>query len=163
MPTDEFIPRPATEADDSEIRRLIREGQINPMGLDWQRFRVIHAPPGDVTPEGDAPSLGGIIACGQIKPHTDGSQELASITVDSRWRGRGHARRMMEQLLGEHPGTLYLMCESSLETFYQKFGFFVITEAEYPKYFRRMKKLMSLPEKLGGFEILIMRRAGADA
>jgi amino-acid N-acetyltransferase len=150
MTVHEYRLRPAAAADDAAIRRLIREGEINPMGLDWQRFTIAEAPDGTV------------VACGQIKPHQDGSHELASIAVTAAWRGRGLARAIIESLLAAHPGVLYLMCESSLEPLYEKFGFARLDEAEYPRYFRRMKKLMALPEKLSGFEISIMRRAAAD-
>ena len=68
--------RPATSADAPAIRALIRRVRINPTGLDWRRFLVAEGPEGM------------ILACGQIKPHGDGTFELASVAVDEAWRGQ---------------------------------------------------------------------------
>ena len=102
--------RPAEAKDANAIRVLIIKSRINPTGLDWQRFVLA------VTDEDE------IIGCGQIKPHRDGSLELASIAVAPAWRGKGLARTIIEHLLAAHQGVLYLMCQSSLGPLYEKFG-----------------------------------------
>ncbi|MCJ7676356.1 MAG: hypothetical protein MUO35_01375 [Anaerolineales bacterium] len=56
--------RTAAAPDQPVIRGLIRRVRINPMGLDWHRFVVIED------------QGGGIVACGQVKPHGDGAREL---------------------------------------------------------------------------------------
>jgi N-acetylglutamate synthase-like GNAT family acetyltransferase len=147
-----FTLRPATVDDDPDIRRLVHLGQINPTGLDWRRFVVAILPTGEV------------IGCGQVKPHGDGSRELASIVVDPEWRGQGVARAVLERLLDEHPGELYLMCRSVLGQFYEKFGFRSIPQAEMPRYFRRISRVAGLLHALQGEgdSLLVMRR-GSDA
>lgn len=132
----------------SQIRGLVRSSGINPTGLDWQRFLVA------VTQDGN------FIGCGQLKPHSDGSMELASIAVDSAWRGRGVARALIEALLAAHPGELYLMCQSSLGPLYEKFGFHAIGEKEMPTYFRRVSKLAGVIVNLrrAGERLLVMHR-----
>ena len=145
-----FFLRPATAEDDPAIRRLVQIGRINPNGLDGHRFIVAMSSNGDV------------IGCGQIKPHGDGSRELASIVVDPEWRGQGVARAIIERLLDENPGVLYLMCRSALGSFYEKFGFRSISRGEMPRYFRRISRVAGLLHALQdeGDSLLVMQRDG---
>ena len=148
MTSDAFSLRPAAEEDSPAIHDLIREGQINPTGLDWRRFLLA------VTDEGE------VIGCGQIKPHQDGSQELASIAVTKTWRGKGVARAVIEALVQDHDGPLYLVCQSSLGVMYEKFGFKPLDESEMPKYFRRLSKIAAfiVPLRKRGETLLVMGR-----
>ncbi len=148
-----FTLRPAAEEDFPAIKRLIRLGRINPTALKWRRFVVV------VTPEGEA------VGCGQVKPHGDGSLELASVAVDPVWRKQGLARAIIEHLLMENPGILYLTCRSTIGPMYEKFGFEAIAQDEMPRYFRRISKLVGLVEFLRkeGVTLLVMRREGEGA
>jgi len=150
---DSFTPdyislRPATQSDSATIRLIIRQMGINPMGLDWQHFILADD------------RSGNIVGCGQVKPHADGTQELASIAVLPAWRGRGIARRVIDQLLEQYPGTLYLTCRSELGTMYEKFGFHVISESEMTPYFKRISRFVSLFMRLfrQSDRLLVMRR-----
>ena len=147
-PPPEYSLRPATAADATTIRRIIAIVRINPTGLNWRRFTLA------VGREGT------IIGCGQLKPHGDGSLELASIAVLPAWRGKGIARLIIERLLQEHQGTLYLTCRSPLGPLYQKFGFEAITPAEMPPYFHRLSRIARLANKLlhQPDSLLVMRR-----
>jgi N-acetylglutamate synthase-like GNAT family acetyltransferase len=123
----EFTVRPATREDFPAIRSLIHTVQINPTGLNWNRFLVA------VTPQGN------LLGCGQIKPHVDGSREMASIAVQEQARGQGVARVVIEALLTLEPERpLYLMCRARLKSLYNKFGFHTIGLEEMPPYFRRI-------------------------
>jgi amino-acid N-acetyltransferase len=128
--------RPAVADDSSTIKALVRAARINPTGLKWPRFLVAELNPGEV------------IACAQIKPHRDGSHELASLVVDPAFRGQGIARSLVEHLLEAHEGELYLMCRSSLGNFYKKLGFEVIAEPQMTPYFRKINRLASLSKLL---------------
>jgi N-acetylglutamate synthase-like GNAT family acetyltransferase len=143
-----FTLRPATQADSDAIHGLVHIGGINPTGLDWRRFVVADTQEGQV------------IGCGQIKPHRDGSFELASIVVHPDWRGQGVARSLIEHLIETHQGDMYLMCRTELGPFYEKFGFRVISITEMPPYFRRINRLVSLVAKLRseGSGLLVMQR-----
>jgi N-acetylglutamate synthase-like GNAT family acetyltransferase len=121
--------RPALSEDSVLIQSMVRSARINPTGLDWHRFIVAVSPDGRV------------VACGQIKPHNDGSMELASIVVEPDFRGQGIARLVIEQLLIMNSPPLYLMCRSRLGDFYKRFGFRPLTIEEMPVYFRRMTRL----------------------
>ena len=129
--------RPAGPEDEARIKQLIHEAHINPIGLDWQRFILA------TTTEG------AVIGCGQIKPHRDGSSELASIVVDPDWRDRGIASRIIEHLVDSHSGKLYLTCRGSLEPFYERFGFVTLPLEEMPPYFRRISRLVGVLDVFG--------------
>ncbi len=133
------------------IEELIREVDINPKGLDWRRFLVAISPDGE------------FIGCGQIKLHTDGTQELASIAVKTAWRGRGVARAIIEQLLASQHGDVYLITMASLGPLYAKFGFAPVEPAQMSTYFRRMSQLPGMVAEFGrvGETLLVMRRPAA--
>ncbi len=139
--------RLARETDAASIQDLIHLVGINPMGLDWKRFVVAF---------NDRDEM---LGCGQLKPHGQGILELASIAVYPEHQGKGIARLIIEHLLKDSPRPLYLMCESSLGPFYEKFGFQAIAYEEMPGYFRRMSKLAGLVVTLAHREerLLIMK------
>jgi N-acetylglutamate synthase-like GNAT family acetyltransferase len=129
----DFTVRPAREEDFPAIRSLIFAVHINPTGLDWRRFLVAVSPAGEV------------IGCGQVKPHRDGSRELASIAVREQARGQGVGRAVIEDLVRQETARpLYLMCRAALGPFYAKFGFREIGPEEMTPYFRRISRIASL-------------------
>jgi amino-acid N-acetyltransferase len=139
--------RPALETEASQIRELIYQVGINPTGLDWKRF---------VVAVNDRDEM---IGCGQLKPHRKEVLELASIAVYPDHQGKGVARDIIEYLLKDSPRPLYLMCQSSLEPLYEKFGFRAISYDEMPRYFQRISKLAGLVTTLASREehLLIMK------
>lgn len=151
MPS-KFHLRPATQYDAAAIRALVHGAGINPLGLDWQRF--ILAVDGEDR----------VIGCGQIKPHRDGSNELASIAVHPAWRLKGIARSIIERLLSDHSGTLYLTCRERLGKFYAKFGFRTAQPDEMSPYFRRLSALPAFLKRTGIMKegLLVMIREAQD-
>ncbi|MCJ7511720.1 MAG: GNAT family N-acetyltransferase [Anaerolineales bacterium] len=125
----EFSLRPARAGDQASIRRLVRQGRINPSGLDWRRFVV--AVDGEQR----------VIGCGQIKPHRGHAPELASIVVDPHWRGGGVASAIIHSLMQAGP-PLWLVCRSRLAPFYARFGFRALSPRDpAPAHFRRLLRL----------------------
>ncbi len=138
--------RPATEADQPTIRRLIKEANLNRMSLHWPNF---------VVAEDDGANVG----VGQVKAHGDGSRELASLAVVPARQGQGIGRALIETLLAREPGVvLHLTCRRQLEGYYERFGFRRLEPAEYPPYFGRMMPLVNLVARFFGTRILVMRR-----
>jgi N-acetylglutamate synthase-like GNAT family acetyltransferase len=144
--------RQAQESDQRKIRALINQVKINPMDLDWSRFIL-------ATTDGDE-----LAGCGQVKRHRDGSLELASIAVEPAWRGQGIARMIIERLISDHPGELYLVCRSRLGVFYDRFGFRSIQENDMPPYFRRIHRLVRVFGRTGlmPMDLLVMKRDGSS-
>ena len=125
------IIRPANAGDQVPIRAIVRAARLNPIGLDWPRFLV-------------AEQGGGLIGVGQVKPHRDGSRELASIAVVPEWQGQGIGAAIVRELLARERGVLHLMCASTTMPFYRRFGFDEIGRAAMPAYFRRMTRVAGL-------------------
>jgi N-acetylglutamate synthase-like GNAT family acetyltransferase len=142
--TSGFSLRRATAADKRTIHQIISQVHINPMGLDWRHFILA------------VDGKDNIIGCGQLKPHYDGSVEISSIAVLPEWRGKGVARRVIEYLLAQHPGQLYLTCRSELGPLYRKFGFEVVGYAEMPPYFKRLSRFVALINRLSRRSITML-------
>jgi N-acetylglutamate synthase-like GNAT family acetyltransferase len=129
----DFLIRPAGKEDFPAIRDLIHTVRINPMGLDWRRFLIAVGPASQFS------------GCGQIKLHSDGSRELASIAVPDRFRGQGVARALIEALLArETTRPLFLMCRAELKSLYARFGFKEVGGEGLPRYFQRIKRIEGL-------------------
>jgi N-acetylglutamate synthase-like GNAT family acetyltransferase len=144
----DIVVRPAVQEDFPAIRALIHAVQINPIGLDWHRFQVTLSPTGE------------LLGCGQIKPHSDGSKELASIAVVENERGKGFARAIIATLLTLEPDRpLFLMCRARLNSFYGKFGFKSVEFEEMPPYFKRISRLERIFNSSSGVDdrLLVMR------
>jgi len=142
-----FRIRQAIKADSPAIRKLVRQERLNPMGLDWRNFIVA------VT------TVEGVIGCGQVKAHQDGSRELASIVVNREWRNNGIAKVIINQLITSYQKPLWLTCRSNLQEFYEQFGFQVIKSEQMSPYFRRLNHLFSIYRKLSRAKetLLIMK------
>jgi predicted N-acetyltransferase YhbS len=129
--------RPAQKADQSLIKNLVRDAGINPFGLKWSRFIV-------AVDEEDR-----IVGCGQVKPHRDGSLELASIAVLKNWRIQGIARAIIREQQEAYGRPLWLTCVDHLVPFYELFGFGEIDDmSQMPLYFRSAKRFFTLYLKL---------------
>jgi len=128
--------RRATAADAKAIRKLIWRVGINPLSLDWRRFLVA------------VDGTGCIIGTGQVKPHGDGTRELASIAVQPERQREGIGRAIVNHLLAENELPLYLTCRVEMEAYYVLFGFRAIEAAEMPPYFRRIFNLASFLSRI---------------
>lgn len=125
--------RAAQATDQQAIKQLIRENHLNPAGLKWPNFVVAED------------EQGRFIGCGQIKPHGGNIRELASLAVVKEWRGRDVARALINRLVRDVSPPLYLMCNSRLVPFYEKFGFAEIKDAAaMPAIFRWYRRFVGL-------------------
>ena len=132
----DYVLRPARQDDSQTIKKLIREVGINPMSLNWKRFIVAETEDGRFA------------GCGQLKPHSDGTIELASIAVFPWARNQGLASNIIQKLISKAPRPLYLTCRSPLGVFYQKFGFRIASGNDLPRYFKRVSQFAGLAKAL---------------
>lgn len=131
--------RPAAEADQARVRELVHKALLNPLDLDWRRFVVAEA------------GGGGVIGCGQIRQHRDGSRELGSLVVAADWRGRGVGRALIEHLMHGAAPPLWLTCRSGMTPLYERFGFRAVRDPEsIPPYFRRLRRVAGVFGLLAG-------------
>jgi N-acetylglutamate synthase-like GNAT family acetyltransferase len=137
--------RPATEADQPTIRRIISEANINRMSLHWPNFVM-------------AEEGGEIVGLGQVKAHGDGSRELASIAVLPARQGQGIGSTIIATLLKREKGVVHLTCRRQLQGYYERFGFRLLEPPEYPPYFRRLIPIANLFARFFNTRILVMRR-----
>ncbi len=146
--------RPATAADQGTITAIVRAAQINPMDLKWSNFALA---------VDDASSA--VVGTGQIKRHGDGSRELASIATIPDYQHRGVAHQVINHLLAQHPGVLYLTCVDTMGSFYEQFGFRGLGEAELTPYFRRLARVAATFQFLtnAGRRLLVMKRGEETA
>jgi N-acetylglutamate synthase-like GNAT family acetyltransferase len=131
-----IILRPATANDAAAIRSLIHTVGINPMSLNWQRFVIAINDAGEM------------LGCGQIKPHGDGTHELASIAVWPQFQGQGVGRAVIQHLLTGALPPLYLTCRAALRPYYERFDFHALDTTQMPPYFRRLRRIAQLVSKL---------------
>lgn len=102
--------RAATAADQAAITRIVRAARINPTGLRWPRFLV-------------AAAGGTVIGTVQLKPHRDGTVELASLAVLPAWQRAGVGAALVRSARARGPRPLYLTCADHLEGYYGRLGF----------------------------------------
>jgi N-acetylglutamate synthase-like GNAT family acetyltransferase len=124
--------RAAEAVDQQEIRTLVRAARLNPMGLDWVDFLVAE----DAQPQGRI--LAGV---GQLRPHSDGSRELASLAVAPAYQGQGIGRALVRCLLDRGPRPLYLFCRCELVPYYSQFGFTPVTATGLPPVLARRYRI----------------------
>jgi N-acetylglutamate synthase-like GNAT family acetyltransferase len=143
--------RRAVQADQPAITAIVRDAGINPFGLYWPRF---------LAAEEDGWTIGVV----QVKPHGDGSRELASLAVVPERRGQGVGESLVQAVLVSETAPLYLTCADRLEGYYARFGFQSLEPGEMPPYFRRLSQftraLSAILHLFGRhWRILVMARA----
>lgn len=130
---DALLLRPAYRSDQNLIKVMVRRARLNPFGLKWERFTIAENKGGE------------IVGCVQLKPHGDGSQELASLVVSRPWRRLGVGSRLVSAVKTQADGELWLMCRQSLVTYYRRFGFEAVHDVSaMSPYFRRIWQLARL-------------------
>ena len=137
--------RDATIEDQPTIRQIVRAANINPTGLDWPRFIV-------------AEDAGAIVGVGQVKPHRDGTRELASIAVLPARQGQGIGTAIIQDLVRREKATLHLTCRSRLQGYYERFGFRRLESRDYPPYFARMLPIINTLGRFFRVQVIVMRR-----
>ena len=137
--------RDATIEDQPTIRQIVRAANINPTGLNWPRFIV-------------AEDGGAIVGVGQVKPHRDGTRELASIAVLPARQGQGIGTAIIQDLVRRENATLHLTCRSRLQGYYERFGFRRLESRDYPPYFARMLPILNTLGRFFRVQVIVMRR-----
>lgn len=141
--------RAATAADQALIRRWVRGAHLNPLRLAWTNFLIAEQiktiASGDSSGLGAASPAAQIMGIGQLRPHGDGTVELASLVVAPAARGQGVGSRLVNALIAKADRPLYLMCGSDKVPYYQRFGFVQLQQRrEMPRSLRPMHRLATL-------------------
>jgi amino-acid N-acetyltransferase len=134
--------RPATQADQGAIRRMVLGAWLDPTSLDWRRFLLAV----DAT-------TGALIGCAQIKRHADCS-EFGSLVVLHAHRSRGIGGLLLRALCDAEPGPVYLVCVERMQPYYEGFGFVRIAYEASP----RTLKIKQRAGRFFGAHIIAMLR-----
>lgn len=143
MPLDELLIRPAREEDAAWIRSWIYREHLDPTSLKWRNFLI-------------AEWQGERAAIGQIKRFRD-CDELGSLVTAPHLRGKGIAAELIAALEQQARRPLYLVCRSTMEPYYLRFGFRTIGWRNAPRSLQ-LKLLPTLPLRLFGISILVMQK-----
>ena len=138
--------RKATADDQPVIRRLVRTAGLNPLNIHWPNFLI-------------AEDHEQVVGIGQVKPHRDGSRELASIAVIPERQKQGLGSLIIRALLARERGPLFLLCVDGNETFYGRFGFRLVQVHALPPILRntyRLGRIATLLASLVGSRIRII-------
>jgi N-acetylglutamate synthase-like GNAT family acetyltransferase len=137
--------RAATEYDQRDIEALVHSERLNPNDLDWRRFVVA----------GDGVRIVGAV---QLRRHADGSRELGSLVVHPQARGQGLAARLIDALLANEEGRVWMITNGKCAARYARWGFVPIEPRAAPAPVRRNYRIGRLA---GGLLSLLQGRCPA--
>lgn len=137
--------RPATARERGFIRFLVLSANLYPLQLDWRRFHV-------------AENGGRILGAGQIRVHSDGAREMASVVVARAYRRKGIGTRLVRRLLDGLQDRVFLCCREDLGPFYAGFGFQRISPESLPNSLGYLYRI----EALGSLVLSVVRSTEPD-
>jgi N-acetylglutamate synthase-like GNAT family acetyltransferase len=120
--------RRATAEDQAFITGLVRRARLNPSGVAW---------PGFVVAERDGRPVG----VAQLRRHSDGAVELASLVVEPVERGTGVAAAMVDALLDAETGPVHTVVDRRFADHFARWGFAPVAPAELPRSIRRTLRI----------------------
>jgi GNAT superfamily N-acetyltransferase len=92
---------------------------------------------------------GELIGCGKILPHRGGNWEVASLSIEQRWRGKGGALIGGKYILAHAPRPLWGLCQPRYLPFYKRFGAVEVTDpGRIPAFLKRRLRTFGIIMKL---------------
>jgi N-acetylglutamate synthase-like GNAT family acetyltransferase len=134
--------RQARAADQADITALVRRARLNPRGLHWARFLV-------------ADDDDRIVGVAQVRLHSDGARELASLVVEPEYRGYGLAGRLIDGLLSGDDGRMHMLVDRPFANHYRRWGFYPTSPRSLPGSMSRQYRIGRAVTSIGS---LILRR-----
>jgi GNAT superfamily N-acetyltransferase len=161
-----FRVRPATIEDTEKIKAILQSSSVHAHGshhaaargnrrsilrralsfvlrplyssrVNWRHFIVLE------TDEGN------IIGCGKILPHKGNNWEVASLSIEKRWRGKGGALIGGKYILEHAPRPLWGLCQPRYLPFYNRFGAVEVTDSELiPAFLKKRLRTFDIIMKL---------------
>jgi amino-acid N-acetyltransferase len=133
--------RAANQQDESVIKWMIHNAQLDPTSLKWQRFLI-------------AEVNGKIAGIGQVRKHPD-CEELGSLVVLREYRGQGIAAQLIERLEARAGRPLYLDCRARMIPYYERFGYKTISYWKAP-FTLKLKLFIPKILRLFGIKVVVM-------
>jgi amino-acid N-acetyltransferase len=128
--------RRACAEDQPVITALVRQARLNPANLQWQRF---------VIAERDSHAVG----VAQLRRHSDGSNELASLVVELDSRGHGIATQMVDALLADERGPVYTLIDRRFADHFARWRFIPIDPGQLPPSVLRVYRIGRVVTSVG--------------
>lgn len=125
--------RRATAEDADTIKQMVRSAPLDPNAIDWQYFTVL-----EIIEDGK-PTIASI---GMVRPEKD-IYEIDSVVTREQYRGRGYAAAVVQALIDRAPRPLYLLAETALVPYYERFGFQTIPTQESPDAIREQAEWLN--------------------
>jgi N-acetylglutamate synthase-like GNAT family acetyltransferase len=111
--------RRAREADQPVVTAMVRRARLNPADLHWERF---------VIAERDSRAVG----VAQLRRHSDGATELASLVVEPDSRRHGIATHMIDALLADERAPVYALIDRRFADPFTRWGFAPVDPSQLP-------------------------------
>jgi N-acetylglutamate synthase-like GNAT family acetyltransferase len=125
--------RRATAEDAETIKQMVRSAPLDPNAIDWRYFDVL---------EIDEDGKPKIVSIGMMRPEKD-IHEIDSVVTRKEYRGKGYAAAVVQSLLDRAPRPLYLLAETALVPYYERFGFQTIPTPEAPDAMREQAEWLN--------------------
>lgn len=116
--------RHAIAADQDTLRALMKHERPDPADAGWPQFIV-------------AADGFGIVGAAQLRRHSDGSNEVASLVVLPPMRGQGIAARLLDALLAGRNAPVHIVARRAHATYFERWGFRGIQPWQAPAAVRR--------------------------
>jgi amino-acid N-acetyltransferase len=114
------VVRRARPDDQPVITAMVRRARLNPAGLHWEQF---------VVGERDGRAVG----VAQLRRHSDGTKELASLVVEPGAREHGIATQMVDALLADETAAVYALIDRRFAGHFARWGFRQVGPGELPR------------------------------
>ncbi|HKF34048.1 MAG TPA: GNAT family N-acetyltransferase [Jatrophihabitantaceae bacterium] len=116
-------------ADDQPvITAMVRQARLNLADLQWQRF---------VIAERDGHTVG----VAQLRRHSDGCNELASLVVEPDSRGHGVATQMVDALLADERAPVYTLIDRRFVDHFTRWRFTAVDPSQLPRSLLRVYRI----------------------
>jgi amino-acid N-acetyltransferase len=116
----QVVVRRARPDDQPVITAMVRRARLNPAGLHWEQF---------VVAERDSRAVG----VAQLRRHSDGAKELASLAVEPGAREHGIATQMVDALLAGETAAVYALIDRRFADHFARWDFRQVGPSELPR------------------------------
>jgi amino-acid N-acetyltransferase len=99
---------------------MVRRARLNPAGPHWEQF---------VIGERDGRAVG----VAQLRRHSDGTKELASLVVEPGAREHGIATQMVDALLADETAAVYALIDRRFAGHFARWGFRQVGPGALPR------------------------------
>jgi N-acetylglutamate synthase-like GNAT family acetyltransferase len=132
----QVVVRRARPDDQPVITAMVRRARLNPAGLHWEQF---------VVGERDGRAVG----VAQLRSHSDGTNELASLVVEPDAREHGIATQMVDALLASETAAVYALIDRRFVGHFARWGFSQVGRSELPRSVSRIYLIGRVVTTLG--------------